>query len=195
MTPWLSLVGAVFALLVLHLATMAVVSRWVGLEPTVVHFGFGPALARRTLGGVALSIHAFPLGGSVENAKVEEARLPRPAAPSFVASSLLLLIGIAALGPGEGVAFAGTVVSAVFRGAISPAGDAQAIIAAGIAAIEAGPAVTIAARAAVAMAMFNLLLVTWVPLLRNNSTLVVLGAVLPLVVSAPWLFAWAVYLL
>lgn len=194
MRPWLTLLGLIVALVAVHIATMAFVSRGVGLGPKTVDFGFGPTVKQWTVGGVDVRLHAALFGGSV-SPDGEDASVLRFAAPSFVATALLMSAGVVALGGTDGIAFASTVVSALFGGAVSPTGAAQTIIADIIASVRAGPAMTIGARTAVAMGVFNFLLVTWTPLLRNSKRLNVVAALLPLTVSAPWMFAGVYYIL
>lgn len=194
MSPWLALFGVIYAVLLVHISAMAAVAGWVGLQPETADFGFGPVVLRRNVGGVEVRLHAVPLGGSVTTAN-DSAHPVRHTMPSVVATSLVTALGLGGLGLTDGLAFATAAASAIFRGAISPTGTAQTIIGAAIATIQAGPVQTIAARAAVAIGVFNFVLVTWVPLLRGNAKLMLLGTLVPMLVSVPWLLAWAVYLL
>src|SRR5215831_7038195 len=55
------------ALIVLiHEAGHFFAARWVGMTPRKFYLGFGPALVKRTRGGVEYGIGSLPLGGYVK---------------------------------------------------------------------------------------------------------------------------------
>lgn len=86
----------------IHVATMAVVARLVGIKPSVVKFGSGRAILGSDIGGTRVDVGWFPFAGSVNFADagngqdgLSERGLPQRIAVAL--SGCLLLIAIAQL--------------------------------------------------------------------------------------------------
>jgi membrane-associated protease RseP (regulator of RpoE activity) len=109
---WLTFYLALMALLAAFTLAQAFVGSWVGLAIEEISFGFGPAIARRTVAGTVWALRPLPLGSSVKFAGTDPANPPAPGVRGFQdlrlgPAALVLLCGPLAMAA-LGAALAGT---------------------------------------------------------------------------------------
>jgi membrane-associated protease RseP (regulator of RpoE activity) len=179
--PTLNLLLAIALVALLHVGTMAVVGNALGAQLQSVSFGFGPTVWR----SARFHVRALPVGGSVRFLHTLEDSVPedeehraldrRPTlaqlATVLSGCAVLLALALAVLGAGAVKAFV-ELPAQFFGGAISPLGDAQALMRQAALALQAAPFAVVLGVVAAKAAALNLLPL---PALNGGAALAVLG--------------------
>jgi membrane-associated protease RseP (regulator of RpoE activity) len=177
----MSVLAAVLACFLIHLLTIAAAGQALGVTVRTVALGMGPALGKFGM----FELRWLPIGGSVTFRDSRIAPVPAEAMKSafdgrsateqmFVCLSgcaMLLLVADVATDSAIFPAFA-KVPAQVLAGAMSPLGDAQALLHRAADASGALPFMTLLALVAVKLAGLNLLPL---PALNGGAVLAVLG--------------------
>lgn len=190
---WVLFLAGLWLLVALHLAVMAVASRWAKLQPTTIAFGFGPALLTRPIAGMELRIGAIPLGGSVAMGR-QNAGLGARLVPIALAGLGLLAFGVLLVGFDDGAGLARDAAVLPFSGALSPSEVAQDALRRFVDAVSSGPAVATLGGSAIVLGVWNLAMGTTMAASTLHRALALLVPVVTLVLLVPWVYAWFVFL-
>lgn len=190
---WVLFLAGLLLLVALHLAVMAVASRWAKLEPTTIAFGFGPALLTRPIAGMELRVGAIPFGGSVSMGR-EDAGLGARLIPIVVAGAGLLVLGVLLVGFDDGARVARDAAVLPFSGALSPSGAAQDALRRFVDAVSNGSALATLGGSAIVLGVWNLAMGTTMAASTLHRALALLVPLVTLLLLVPWAYAWFVFL-
>jgi len=175
----LLLAGALVAFI--HLGTMAVVGSALGAQLLSVAFGAGPTLWRTPrfhllalpIGGAVRFLHSVddPVPEGAEHRALDRRPLLAQLATLLSGCAVLLALAVGLLGAGGIAAFL-ALPAQLFGGAISPFGDAQALLHQAALGVQAAPFSAVLGVVAAKVAALNLLPLQ---LLNGGAALAVLG--------------------
>lgn len=199
----LNLLLAISLVALIHVATMAAVGSALGAQLLSVAFGFGPTLWRTP----RFHLRALPIGGAARFLHTVDDRPPedeqhraldrRPTlaqlATVLSGCAVLMALALALLGAGAIDAFL-ALPAQLFGGAISPFGEAQALLHQAALAVQAAPFAAVLGVVAAKVAALNLLPL---PYLNGGAAVAVLARragvarLWPVAATRALFFLWA----